>query len=126
MICTVTIGFPGSSYLIGASLPGNRLERVPTTWMVGLVVILLFGFLIHNLLMVFAYIGISWVAWRSGIFIHKFLNSPRRSKSRCSIGCGMINCSRNGGEDVDAWSWVCCLITSSSCSGCSTGNGFST
>ena len=104
LICIVTIAFPGSSYLTSASLPDNRLDRVPTTWTVGLVVILLFGFLIHNSLMVFAYIGISWIAWMSGIFIHKFLSSPRISKLGCSIWCGMINHSRNGGEDVVAWS----------------------
>ena len=59
LICTVTIGIPGSSYLTGACLPNNRLDRVPTTWTVGLFVILLLGFFIHNSLMVFSYIGIS-------------------------------------------------------------------
>jgi len=54
LIYTVTIGFPGSSYFTGASLPDNKLDRVLTTWTVGLVVILLFGFFIHNSLMVFA------------------------------------------------------------------------
>lgn len=102
-ICTVTIGFPRYSYLTGASLPDNRLDRVPTTWTVGLVFILLFGFLIHNSLIVFAYIRISWIAWRSGIFIHRFLSSPRRSNSGCSIGRDMINHSRNGREDFVAW-----------------------
>ena len=104
MIFTITIGFPGSSYLTGASLLDNRSDRVPTTWTVGLIVILLFGFLIHNSLMVFAYIGVSWIAWRSGIFIQKFLSSPRISKSGCSIGHGMINHFGNGGEDMVAWS----------------------
>jgi len=32
--------------------------------------------------------------------MHNFFNSPRRSKSGCSIGRGMINLSRNGGEEV--------------------------
>ena len=41
LICTVTIGFPGSSYLMGVSFPDNRSNRVPTTWTVGLFVILL-------------------------------------------------------------------------------------
>jgi len=54
LICILTIGFPGSSYFMGASLPDSKSDRVPTTWMVGLVVILLFGFFIHNYLMVFA------------------------------------------------------------------------
>ena len=43
LIFTVTIGFPGSSYLTGASLPDNRSDRVPTTWTVELFVILLLG-----------------------------------------------------------------------------------
>jgi len=43
LICTVTIGFPRSSYLTGASLPDNRLDKVPTTWNVGLFIILLLG-----------------------------------------------------------------------------------
>lgn len=77
---------------------------MPTTWTVGLVLILLSGFLIHISLMVFAYIGISWIDWTSGIFMHKFLSSPRMSKSGCSIGHGMIKHSRNGGEDMVAWS----------------------
>ena len=54
--------------------------------------------------MVFSYIGISWIAWRSGIFIHKFLSSPRISNLGCLIGHGMINHSGNGGEDVVSWS----------------------
>ena len=104
LICTVTIGFPGSSYLIGASLLDNRSDKVPTTWTVGLFVILLLGFFIHSSLMVFAYIGISWIAWRSGIFIYKLFSSPRISKLGCSIGHGMINHSGNGGENAVAWS----------------------
>ena len=44
LIFTVTIGFPGSSYLTGASLANNRSDKVPTTWTVGLFAILL-GFL---------------------------------------------------------------------------------
>ena len=104
LICTVTIGFPGSSYFTGASLRDSESDRVPTTWTVGLVVILLFGFFIHNSLMVFAQTGISWITWRSGIFIHKFLSSPRRSKSGCSIGRGMISRSGNGRKEVVAWS----------------------
>ena len=54
LIFTVTIGFPGSSYFTGVSIPDNKLDRVPTTWIVGLVVVILFGFFIHNSLMVFA------------------------------------------------------------------------
>lgn len=53
LISTITIGFP-RSYFMGASLPDSKLDRVSTTWMVGLVVILLFGFFTHNSLMVFA------------------------------------------------------------------------
>ena len=53
LIFTITIGFPGSSYFTGASLPNSKSDRVSTTWTVGLVVILLFGFFIHNSLMVF-------------------------------------------------------------------------
>ena len=52
-ICAVTIGFPGSSYFTGASLPDSKSDRVPTSWTVGLVVIFVFGFFIHNSLMVF-------------------------------------------------------------------------
>ena len=44
LICTVTIGFPGCSYLTGAFLPDNRSVKVPTTWTFGLFVILLLGF----------------------------------------------------------------------------------
>ena len=58
LIFTVNIGFPVSSYLIDASLPDNRSDSVPTTWTIGLVVILL-GFFIHKSLMVFLYMGIS-------------------------------------------------------------------
>ena len=56
---TITIGFPGSSYLMGVSIPDNKSDKVPTIWTVGLVVVLLFGFFMHNSLIVFAYIGIS-------------------------------------------------------------------
>ena len=59
LICTVTIGFPGSSYLMGVSFPDNRSDRVPTTWTFGLFVIFLLGFFIHSSLIVFAYIGMS-------------------------------------------------------------------
>jgi len=31
LICTVTIGFPKSSYLTGVSFPDNKSDRVPTT-----------------------------------------------------------------------------------------------
>ena len=44
LICTVTIGFHGSSYLASASLLDNRLNRVPTTWTAGLFVILFLAF----------------------------------------------------------------------------------
>ena len=54
LICTVTIGFPRLSYFTGASLPDSKSDRVPTTWIVGLVVVLLLGFLIHSSLMAFA------------------------------------------------------------------------
>ena len=30
-ICTVTMGFPGSSYFTGDSLPKNKSNSVPTT-----------------------------------------------------------------------------------------------
>ena len=59
LICTVTIGFPGSSYLTGVSFPDNKSNRVPTTWTLGLFVIFLLGFFIHNSLIVFAYIRMS-------------------------------------------------------------------
>ena len=54
--------------------------------------------------MVFAYIGISRITWRSGIFMYRFSSSPRMSKSGYCIGQGIINRSRNGGEDVVAGS----------------------
>ena len=99
LICTVTIEFPGSLYLTSVSFPDNRLDKVPTTWSIRLFVILL-GFFIYSSLMVFAYIGMSWMAWRSGIFMYRFLSSPRMSKLGCCIGRGIVNHSRNGGEDV--------------------------
>ena len=80
----------------------------------------------QNSLIVFAYIGMSWMAWRNGIFMYRFFSSPRISKLACCIGRGIINRSGNGGEDVVVGSWICYLVTSSSCDGCSTGNWFST
>ena len=59
LICTVTIGFPGSSYLTGVSFPDNKSDKVPMTWNLGLFVTVLLDFLIHSSLIVFAYIGIS-------------------------------------------------------------------
>lgn len=53
-ICIVTIGLPGSSYFTGISLPSNKLDKAPTTWIVGVTFIFLVGFLVHNSLMVFA------------------------------------------------------------------------
>jgi len=44
LICTVTIGFLGSSYLTGVSFPDNISDMVPTTWTVGLFVLFLLGF----------------------------------------------------------------------------------
>lgn len=40
------------------------------------------------------------MAWRNGIFMYRFCNSPRMSKSGYYIGRGMTNRSGNGGEDV--------------------------
>ena len=48
LICTVTIGFPRSSYLTSVSFPDKRSDKVPTTWTFGLFVILLLGFFIHS------------------------------------------------------------------------------
>jgi hypothetical protein len=42
------------------------------------------------------------MAWRNGIFMYKFCNSPRMSKSGYCIGRGMTNRSGKGGEDVVA------------------------
>jgi len=50
--------------------------------------------------MVFAYMGISCIAWRNGILIYKFCSSPRISKSGYCGGRGMANRSGKGGEDV--------------------------
>jgi len=50
--------------------------------------------------MVFVYIGMSYIAWRNGILIYKFCNSPRMSKSGYFVGRGMTNRSGKGGEDV--------------------------
>ena len=111
---------------MGVSFLGNRSDRVPTTWSLGLFVIFLLGFFTHNSLIVFSYIRMSWMAWRNGIFMYKFFNSSRMSKSGYCIGQGMINHSRNGGEDVVSWLWVCCLFTSYSCDRCSLGNWSST
>jgi len=94
---TITIGFPGTLYLMGGYFPDNRLDRVPTTWTVGLFVILLLGFFIHSSLMVFAYIQMSWMAWRSGFFMYIFLSSPIMSKSGCCRGRGIVNRSGSGG-----------------------------
>ena len=41
LMCTVTIGFPGSSYLTGVSFYDNKLDKVPTTWTFGLFVIVI-------------------------------------------------------------------------------------
>ena len=118
----VTIGFPGSSYLIGVSFPDNRSDKVPTTWTLGLVFVFLLDFLMHNSFMVFAYIGISCIAWRNGIFIYRFCNSPRMSKSGGCIGRDMTNRSGKGGEDVLACLLFCSLFSSFCCGGCSIGN----
>ena len=52
----------------------------------------------------------SWIAWRRGILIQRFLNSPRISKSGVVIGLGKVNLSGNGGR----------VILSSSAPRCST------
>jgi len=58
-ICTMIIGFPGSSYFTSVSFLDNKLDKVLTTWTVGVTFIFLVGFLVHNSLMVFAQIGMS-------------------------------------------------------------------
>ena len=44
-IYTVTIGFPGSSYFIGVSMPDSKSDKAPTTWTVGAVFIFSLAFL---------------------------------------------------------------------------------
>ena len=44
---------------MGVSFPDNKSDKVPTTWTLGLVVIFLLGFFMHNYFIVFAYIGMS-------------------------------------------------------------------
>ena len=39
-ICTVTMGFPWFSYFMGVSLPNNKSDSPPTTWMVGTIFVL--------------------------------------------------------------------------------------
>ena len=58
----VTIGFPGSSYLMGVSFIDNKSDRVPTTWTLGLFSAFLLGFFTHNYLIVFTYIrSLEWL-----------------------------------------------------------------
>ena len=47
-ICTVIIGFPGSSYFTGVSLSYNKSDKVPTAWIVHVMFIFLLGFLVQN------------------------------------------------------------------------------
>ena len=88
---------------MGVSFPNNKLDRVPTTWTLGWFAIFLLGFFTHNSLIVFAYIEMSSMDWRNGIFMYKFSNSPRMSKLAYCVGQAMINHFGNGGEDVVAW-----------------------
>jgi len=61
-ICTVTMGFPWASYLTGVPLPSNKSDKVPMTWIVGVIFVFLTDFFSHNSLMVLAYIGMSLMA----------------------------------------------------------------
>jgi len=40
-IYTVTMGFPGSSYFTGVSFPSNKLDKVSTTWTIGVIFVFL-------------------------------------------------------------------------------------
>ena len=59
--------------------------------------------------------GMSCMAWRRGILIQRFLNSPRMSKSGETIGLGRVNLSGNGGRDILGYSGPCWSIVSFSC-----------
>ena len=75
LIHTVTMGFPGSSYLSTQIWFVNWSTYWPMNWMVGGSFFFLPAFFRHSSLTILASIGMSRIAYSKGIFTHIFFNS---------------------------------------------------
>ena len=110
LMWTSTIGLLGSKYFGQITFPNMRLDSCPMTLMVEAYFFRLPGCLKHFSLINLLYIGTSFMAWRSGIFTHNFLSSPRSSISS-GLGCVVAGShSRKGGM---AWGSLPCFSSSS-------------
>ena len=111
LMWTSTTGLPGSKYFAQMTCPNIRLDSCPITLMVEASLFFLPGFLKHFSLTSLLYIDTSLMAWRSGIFTHNCLSSPRSSSSS-GLGCVVaISLSGKGGM---AFGSLSCLSSSSS------------
>ena len=111
LMWTSTIGLPGSKYFGQITCPNMRLDSCPMTLMVEASFFRLPGCLKHFSLINLSYIGTSLMAWRSGIFTHNCLSSPRSSSSS-GLGC-VVAVSRSGKGRM-AWGSLSYLSFSSS------------
>ena len=109
LMWTSTTGLPGSKYFGQITCPNIRSDGCPMTLMVETSLFLLPGCLKHFSLTNLLYIGTSLMAWRSGIFTHNCLSSPRSSFSS-GLGCVVtVSLSRKGGMAFGSLSYLSSL-----------------
>ena len=81
LMWTSTTGLLGSKYFGQITCPNIKSDNCPMTLIVEASLFRLPGCLKHFSLINLLYIGTSFMAWRSGIFTHNCLSSPRSSVS---------------------------------------------
>ena len=96
LMWTSTTGLPGSKYFGQITCPNIRSDSCPMTLVVEASLFRLPGCLKYFSLINLLYIGTYFMAWRSGIFTHNCLSSPRSSVSS-GFGCVVtVSHSRKG------------------------------
>ena len=91
--------------------PNIRSNSCPMTLIVGASLLHRTGCLKHFSLINLLYIGTSFMAWRSGIFTHNSLSSP---KSSVSFGLGCVVTVSRSGKGGMAWGSLSYFSSSSS------------
>lgn len=94
LMWTSTTRLPGSKYFGQVTCPNIRSDNCPMTLIVGASLFCLPRCLKRFFLINFLYINTSFMAWRSGIFTHNCLSSPRSLVSS-EFGC-VVTVSHSG------------------------------
>ena len=122
LMWTSTTGLPGSKYFRQITCPNMRSDSCPMTLMVEASFFRLPGCLKHFSLINLLYISTSFMAWRSGIFTHNCLSSPKSSVSS-GLGC-VVTVSRSGKGGMALGSLSCFSSSSSRGGGWHSGRTF--